>query len=90
MDNFSSIIGQSPALESLVRSARLIAVSDVTVLIKGETGTGKEVLANAIQKESRRANKPFITLNCAALPEGLVESELFGHKKGSFYRRNFR
>lgn len=84
MDNFSSIIGQSPSLESLLRCARMVAAADVTVLIKGETGTGKEILASAIQKESPRANKPFITLNCAALPEGLVESELFGHKKGSF------
>ncbi|NBV76133.1 MAG: sigma-54-dependent Fis family transcriptional regulator [Methylococcaceae bacterium] len=56
----------------------------MTVLIKGETGTGKEVLATAIQKNSARADKPFITLNCAALPESLVESEIFGHKKGAF------
>ena len=84
MDHFNSIIGQSPAIDSLLRSARMVALTDVTVLIKGETGTGKEVLATAIQKESRRANKPFITLNCAALPESLVESELFGHKKGAF------
>lgn len=84
MGHFSTIIGQTPALESLIRSARLVASADVTVLIKGETGTGKEVLARAIQQQSPRANKPFITLNCAALPEGLVESELFGHKKGSF------
>ena len=84
MVNFSSIIGQTPALESLIRSARIVATADVTVLIKGETGTGKEILAKAIQQESPRANKPFVTLNCAALPEGLVESELFGHKKGSF------
>lgn len=84
MDNFSSIIGQSPALEALIRSARMVAATDVTVLIKGETGTGKEVLASAIQKDSPRAGKPFVTLNCAALPEGLVESEIFGHKKGAF------
>jgi transcriptional regulator with PAS, ATPase and Fis domain len=81
---FNSIIGQSPAFESLLRSAQVIAATDVTVLLKGETGTGKEVMANAIQQASPRANKPFITLNCAALPEGLVESELFGHKKGAF------
>jgi transcriptional regulator with PAS, ATPase and Fis domain len=84
MTNFNSIIGESPALEALIRSARMVAATDVTVLIKGETGTGKEILARAIQQDSPRANKPFITLNCAALPEGLVESEIFGHKKGAF------
>lgn len=84
MDHFNTIIGQSPALDSLIRSAKMVAATDVTVLLKGETGTGKEILATAIQKESLRANKVFITLNCAALPESLIESELFGHKKGSF------
>jgi len=84
MDHFHAIIGQSPALDSLIRSAKIVAATDVTVLLKGETGTGKEVLATAIQRASARANKPFITLNCAALPESLIESELFGHKKGSF------
>jgi DNA-binding NtrC family response regulator len=88
MDHFRTIIGQSPALESLIRSAKIVAATDVTVLIKGETGTGKEVLATAIQKSGSRADKPFITLNCAALPEGIVESELFGHKKGSFTGAN--
>lgn len=88
MDHFNSIIGQSPAIESLIRSAKMVASTDVTVLIQGETGTGKEVLATAIQKESRRSNNPFITLNCAALPESLIESELFGHKKGSFTGAN--
>ncbi len=84
MKYFDAIIGQSPAFESLLRSAKIVAATDVTVLIKGETGTGKEILATAIQKHSTRVDKPFITLNCAALPEGLVESELFGHKKGAF------
>jgi DNA-binding NtrC family response regulator len=84
MDYFDTIIGQSPALDSLIRCARLVASTDVTVLLKGETGTGKEILATAIQKQSSRADKAFITLNCAALPESLIESELFGHKKGSF------
>ena len=84
MDYFHSNIGQSPVFESLLRSAKMVAATDVTILIKGETGTGKEMLANAIQKESARSDKSFITLNCAALPEGLVESELFGHKKGAF------
>ncbi len=84
MDHFNAIIGQSPALDSLIRSAKIVAATDVTVLLKGETGTGKEVLASAIQQTSTRADKAFITLNCAALPESLIESELFGHKKGSF------
>ncbi|TAN69073.1 MAG: sigma-54-dependent Fis family transcriptional regulator [Methylobacter sp.] len=84
MDHFNAIIGQSPALDSLIRSAKIVAATDVTVLLKGETGTGKEILATAIQQASTRANKVFITLNCAALPESLIESELFGHKKGSF------
>jgi DNA-binding NtrC family response regulator len=84
VDHFKSIIGQSPALEAMIRSARIAAATDVTILLKGATGTGKEVLANAIQKSGKRANKPFITLNCAALPESLIESELFGHRKGSF------
>ncbi len=84
MDHFKAIIGQSPALDALIRSARIAAATDVTILLNGETGTGKEVLANAIQKSSPRANKPFITVNCAALPESLIESELFGHRKGSF------
>ena len=84
MDHFKSIIGQSPALDALIRSARIAAATDVTILLNGETGTGKEIIANAIQKSSPRANKPFITLNCAALPESLIESELFGHRKGSF------
>ncbi len=84
MTHFNAIIGQSPALDSLLRSAKIVAATDVTVLLKGETGTGKEVLATAIQQAGTRANKAFITLNCAALPESLIESELFGHKKGSF------
>ena len=84
MGHFKSIIGQSPALDSLIRSAKVVAATDVTVLLTGETGTGKEVFAKAIQKESLRTDKAFITLNCAALPEALIESELFGHKKGSF------
>lgn len=84
MAYFNTIVGQSPALDSLIRSARLVASTDVTVLLKGETGTGKEILATAIQKQSPRADKAFITLNCAALPESLIESELFGHRKGAF------
>ena len=84
MEHFKSIIGRSPVFETVLRSAKMVAATDVTVLIKGDTGTGKEVLAKAIQKDSSRKDKPFITLNCAALPEGIVESELFGHRKGAF------
>ena len=84
MSHFKAIISHTPVYDNVLRSARMVAATDVTVLIKGETGTGKEVLANAIQKDSQRADKPFITLNCAALPESLVESELFGHRKGAF------
>jgi DNA-binding NtrC family response regulator len=84
MDHFNAIIGQAPAFETLLRSAKIVASTDVTVLIVGETGTGKEVLATTIQQASARRNKPYIALNCAALPEGIVESELFGHRKGAF------
>ncbi|MFO1418686.1 MAG: sigma-54 dependent transcriptional regulator [Methylotetracoccus sp.] len=81
---FSALIGQSPNFEALIRNARMIAATDVTVLIVGETGTGKEILANALQTQSPRIDKPFVALNCAALPETLAESELFGYRKGSF------
>ncbi|WP_347989345.1 sigma-54 dependent transcriptional regulator [Methylomonas sp. AM2-LC] len=84
MSNFKAFIGQSPIMADVINSARIVSSSDVTVLITGETGTGKEVLAHALQQESSRRDKAFITLNCAALPESLVESELFGHKKGAF------
>ena len=81
---FDKLIGQSPNFESLLRSARMVAATDVTVLIVGETGTGKEILAHALQQQSPRSHLPMITINCAALPEALAESELFGHKKGAF------
>jgi transcriptional regulator with PAS, ATPase and Fis domain len=84
MSDFSSIIGQSPALEAIIRSAKLAASTDVTVLLKGDTGTGKEIFAHAIKNASQRANNIFLALNCGALPESLIESELFGHKKGAF------
>lgn len=81
---FESMIGQSPNFEALLRSAKMVAATGVTVLVVGETGTGKEVLASALQQYSPRAGKPFITLNCAALPEAIAESELFGHRRGAF------
>ncbi len=75
---------QAPAMRALTAQARQVARSELPVLVVGETGTGKEVLAQAIHAWSARADGPFVTLNCAALPEGLVESELFGHVRGAF------
>jgi transcriptional regulator with PAS, ATPase and Fis domain len=84
MDHFKTIVGNSSAMEYVVQNARMAATTTATILLKGETGTGKEIFAKAIQKSSPRAKGPFVTLNCAALPENLIESVLFGHKKGSF------
>lgn len=80
----SQIIGESPSMKELFRLIERVGPTDKTVLIQGESGTGKELVARAIQKASLRADKPFVTINCAALPDQLVESELFGHEKGSF------
>ncbi len=88
MEKFKALIGRSPNFESVLRAAKMVAATDVTVLISGETGTGKEVLASSLQQSSPRANQPFITINCAALPESLAESELFGHRKGAFTGAN--
>jgi formate hydrogenlyase transcriptional activator len=82
--NFEEIIGQSPALLDALEKVRRVARTDATVLITGETGTGKELIARAIHSASQRRDKPLIKVNCAALPAGLVESELFGHEKGAF------
>ena len=81
---FESIIGQSKILLQVLEMASRVAQRDSTVLIRGETGTGKELLAKAIHQNSRRKNKPFVTINCGAIPKDLLESELFGHAKGSF------
>jgi formate hydrogenlyase transcriptional activator len=81
---FNEIIGNSPALESVIVEVKRVAPTDSTVLILGETGTGKELIARAIHHVSRRCGRPFIKLNCAAIPFDLLESELFGHEKGAF------
>jgi formate hydrogenlyase transcriptional activator len=82
--NFDEIVGESVALEQVLRQARTVATSDATVLILGETGTGKELIARAIHRMSSRKHASFVKLNCAAIPAELLESELFGHEKGAF------
>jgi PAS domain S-box-containing protein len=84
LENYEEIIGRSPALMKVLESVEQVARTDSTVLICGETGTGKELIARAIHRSGRRADKPFIKINCAAFPANLVESELFGHEAGAF------
>ena len=81
---FEQVIGNSPALESVLEQVERVASTDSTVLIQGETGTGKELIAHAIHNLSARCGRPFVRLNCAAIPLDLLESELFGHEKGAF------
>jgi len=83
-NSFDNFIGVSDAVNNLKKLAKRIAISDSTVLIRGESGVGKDLIARAIHNHSPRCGGPFVTINCAALPENLLESELFGHKKGSF------
>lgn len=84
LDHGDVLVGQSPAMQEVYRQIGRVSGLDVTVLILGETGTGKEVVARAIDQYSRRSDKPFLAINCAAIPEHLLESELFGHEKGAF------
>src|SRR6201987_4772390 len=81
---FEQVIGNSPALESVLEQVERVAPTDSTVLIQGETGTGKELIAHAIHNLSSRCERTFVRMNCAAIPSGLLESELFGHEKGAF------
>jgi transcriptional regulator with GAF, ATPase, and Fis domain len=82
--NFEEIIGRCSAMSAVLESVRQVAPTEASVLICGETGTGKELVARAIHSNSARRGKPLIKVNCAALPTGLVESELFGHERGAF------
>jgi transcriptional regulator with GAF, ATPase, and Fis domain len=81
---FEEIVGSSPALQSVLAKVAKVAPTDSTVLIMGETGTGKELIARAIHKRSPRSARAFLSVNCAAIPRDLVASELFGHEKGAF------
>src|SRR5437879_13034329 len=81
---FEQVIGNSPALESVLEQVERVASTDSTVLIQGETGTGKELIARAVHNLSSRCGRSFVRLNCAAIPLDLLESELFGHEKGAF------
>src|SRR5215467_7648064 len=83
-DKFEEIVGNSSALEMALAEVERVAPTDSTVLILGETGTGKELIARTIHNASRRCGRPFVKLNCAAIPFDLLESELFGHEKGAF------
>ncbi len=82
--NFEEIVGTSAALKAVLKQVGVVAPTESTVLILGETGTGKELIARAIHAASSRSRRPFVKLNCAAIPTGLLESELFGHEKGAF------
>src|SRR5262249_30064022 len=82
--NFGEIIGQSESLQRALRQAEQVAPLDTTVLLLGETGTGKELLAHAIHSLNSRKDRPLVTVNCATLPAHLIESELFGHEGGAF------
>lgn len=82
--HFDQILGQSPSLSQVLRDVEQVAVTDAAVLIQGETGTGKELFARAIHAASKRSDQPLVTVNCAAIPASLIESEFFGHERGAF------
>lgn len=84
IDTAADLIGHDPAFLNVLDAARVVAVTDVSVLVLGESGSGKELLARYLHQHSRRAHAPFVAINCAAIPEALAESELFGHAKGAY------
>src|SRR5215475_6413146 len=87
---FSGIVGQSSGLKNVLQLVEMVAASDTTVLLLGETGTGKELIARAIHERSHRQKQSFVILNCAAIPSSLFESELFGHERGAFTGANMQ
>ncbi|MFQ6605972.1 MAG: sigma 54-interacting transcriptional regulator, partial [Fidelibacterota bacterium] len=84
VQKLSGIVGHSDAIRAVLEMIVQVAPVDISVLISGESGTGKEMVAKAIHQNSRRSHQPLITVNCGAIPAGIIESELFGHKKGAF------
>ena len=80
----SGIVGRSESIKQVLEMVAQVAPVDISVLITGESGTGKEIFAKAIHQNSKRSHEPMVTVNCGAIPEGIIESELFGHKKGAY------